>query len=75
MESYPPEREVAVLTRNAIGTSSAAPTHFQKKAYTILSEGEKWQLVDDCAEILMQRVWREPQAEFDAMKKASEDFL
>ena len=64
-----------MLTRNAIGTSSAAPTHFRKKAFTILSESEKWQLADDCTEILMQRVWRELHAEFDAMKKASEDFL
>ena len=75
VESFPPEREVAVLTRNAIGTSSTAPTQFRKKAFTILSESEKWQLADDCTEILMQRVWREPHVEFDVMKKASEDFL
>ena len=75
VESFPPEREVAVLTRNAKGTSSATPTHFWKEAFTILSESKKWQLADDCTEILMQRVWREPHAEFDVMKKASEDFL
>ena len=74
VESHRPQLDLAALTRSrrgkyvptssdgAIGTGSAAPTHFRKKSYTLLSECEKWQLADDCAEILMQRVWEDPHA-------------
>ena len=87
VESQPPKLNIAALTRNrrgkfdpsnsdgSIGTGSAAPTYFRKKSYTLLSECEKWQLADDCAEILMQRVWEDPHAQFDAMNKATEEFL
>ena len=86
-ESQPPQLDLAALIRNrrgkfvptssdgAIGTGSAAPTHFRKKYYTLLPESEKWQFADDCAEILMQRVWEDPHEQFDAMKKATEEFL
>ena len=87
VESHRPQLDLAALTRRrrgkyvptsfdgAIGTGSAAPTHFRKKSYTLLSECERWQLADDCAEILMQRVWEDPHKQFDAMKKATEEFL
>lgn len=60
---------------DAIGTDSAAPTYYQKKLYTSLSETERWQFADDCAEILMKRVWEKPHEQFDAMKRACDDFL
>ena len=71
VEYHPPELDLVALTRawrgkyaptssdGAIGTGSAAPTYFRKKSYTLLFECERWQLVDDCAEILM-RIWEEP---------------
>ena len=87
VESQPPKLDLAALTHNrrgkfvpsnsdgAIGTGSSAPTYFRKKSYTLLSECEKWHLADDCVEILMQWVWGDPHEQFDAMKKAIEEFL
>ena len=60
---------------DAVGTSPNAPTRFRKKLYTSLSEAEKWQFADDCAEILMQRVWENPHEQFEAMKRATDNFL
>ena len=61
--------------QNIIGTSHAEPTFFRKKQYTRLPELERWQLTNDCIDILMQRVWERPHEQFDAMKKATDDFL
>ena len=61
--------------QNIIGTSRAAPTSYRKKQYTRLPELERWQLANDCTDILMQRVWERPHEQFDAMKKATDNFL
>ena len=47
----------------------------RKKQYTHLPEIERWQLANDCTDILMQRVWERPHQQFDAMKKATDEFL
>ena len=46
--------------QNIIGTSRAAPTSYRKKQFTRLPELERWQLANDCIDILMQRVWERP---------------
>ena len=61
--------------QNIIGTRQAAPTSYRKKQLTRLPELEKWQLANDCIDILMQRVWDHPHEQFDAMKKATDNFL
>ena len=61
--------------QDIIGTSRAAPTSYRKKQYTHLPEIERWQLANDCTDILMQRVWERPHEQFDAMKKATDQFL
>ena len=61
--------------QNIIGTSRAAPTSYRKKQYTHLPEIERWQLANDCTDILMRRVWDRPHQQFDAMKIATEEFL
>ena len=61
--------------QNIIGTSHAAPTSYRKKQFTRLPELERWQLANDCIDILMQRVWERPHEQFDAMKKATDNFL
>ena len=61
--------------QDIIGTSRAAPTSYRKKQYTHLPKIERWQLANDCTYILMQRVWERPHQQFDAMKKATDDFL
>ena len=61
--------------QNIIGTSHTEPTFYRKKQYTRLPELERWQLANDCIDILMQRVWERPHEQFDAMKKATDDFL
>ena len=61
--------------QHIIGTSRAAPTFYRKKQYTRLPEIERWQLANDCTDILMQRVWERPHEQFDAMKKATDSFL
>src|SRR3954463_2729276 len=53
----------------------AAPTFFRRKLYTNLMESERWRFTDECAEILMKRVWENPHAKFDTMKQACDDFL
>ena len=68
-------RPSASTAQKIIGTSRAAPTSFRKKQYTNLSEIERWQLANDCTDILVQRVWDRPHQQFDAMKKATDDFL
>ena len=61
--------------QNIIGTSRAEPTFYRKKQYTCLPEPERWQLTNDCIDILMERLWDRPQEQFEAMKKATYDFL
>src|SRR3954447_21868892 len=53
----------------------AAPTFFRRKLYTNLTESERWCFADECAEIMMRRVWENRHAQFDMMKKACDDFL
>ena len=81
-ESEPRHMDLDSITRSSghsaqdiIGTSRAAPTSYRKKQYTHLSELERWQLANDCTDILMQRVWDRPHEQFDAMKKATDNFL
>ena len=61
--------------QDIIGTSRAVPTSYRKKQYTCLPELERWQLANDCTDILMQRVWERPHEQFDAMKKVTDNFL
>ena len=68
-------RASASSAQDIIGTSRAAPTSYRKKQYTRLPELERWQLANDCTDILMQRVWENPHEQFDAMKKATDNFL
>src|SRR3954468_3763004 len=66
---------------DAIGMDSdsdsgyAAPTFFHRKLYTNLTESERWRFADECAEIMMRRVWENPHAQIDMMNKACDDFL
>ncbi|KAM0841689.1 hypothetical protein ACQ4PT_058847 [Festuca glaucescens] len=62
-------------TNAAIGTAPAALTSFRMKSYTKMLESDKWDFANDCAEILMKRVWDNPSEKYDAMKKAIDDFL
>src|SRR3954466_1797971 len=57
------------------GSGYAAPTFFRRKLYTNLIKPERWRFADECAEIMMRRVWENPHAQFDTMKKACDDFL
>lgn len=50
-------RSSTTTAQDVIGTSRAAPTHYRKKQYTHLPETDRWQLANDCTDILMQRVW------------------
>ena len=68
-------RSSASSAQDIIGTSRAAPTSYRKKQYTHLPEIERWQLANDCTNILMQRVWECPHQQFDAMKKSTDEFL
>lgn len=56
-------------------TVVAAPTAFRVKAYNTLTEAEKWQFADACANVLVNRIWDEPADKFNIMKKATEEFL
>ena len=69
------ERYTTHSTQDIIGTSHAAPTSYRKKQYTRLPEIERWKLANDCTDILMQRVWDRPHEQFDAMKRATDNFL
>src|SRR3954471_8046624 len=66
---------------DAIGMDSdsdsdyAAPTFFRRKVYINLMESERWRFADECAEIMMRRMWENPHAQFDMMKKSCDDFL
>src|SRR3954453_95626 len=57
------------------GSGYAAPIFFRRKLYTNLTELERWRFTDECAEIMMKRVWENPHAQFDTMKRACDDFL
>ena len=65
----------ASSAQDIIGTSRAAPTSYRKKQYTHLPELERWQLANECTDILIQRVWERPHEQFEAMKKATDNFL
>ena len=68
-------RPSAHSAQDIISTNRAAPTSYRKKQYTRLPELERWQLANDCTDILMERVWERPHEQFDAMKKATDEFL